>query len=144
MAIGRFQDSKVGRISEAPSAIFTPNRTRRYEFPKSGGRRFAFPPYSNAGTLSGTRMSLADRRTFTSPMSAPCVFQSRPAIPVSASSRRERSFETEPARGIGRASGVETGGWSLSAIRAGLVYLDAARLGATVRSSLCGLARKAA
>jgi hypothetical protein len=42
--------------------------------------------YSNAGTLSGTRMSLADRRTFTSPMSAPFVFQSRPAIPLPAKS----------------------------------------------------------
>ena len=78
--------SKVGRISEAPSAIFKPNGTRRYEFPKSGGRRFAFPPYSNAGTLSGTRMSLADRRTSTSPMSAPYIFQSRPAIPLTATS----------------------------------------------------------
>jgi hypothetical protein len=47
--------SKVRRISEAPSAIFSPNGTHRYESPKSGGRRFAFPTYANARTLSGTR-----------------------------------------------------------------------------------------
>jgi hypothetical protein len=43
-------------------------------------RNFAFPPYPNAGTLSGTRMSLADRRTFTSQCPLPAFFS--PDLPV--------------------------------------------------------------
>jgi hypothetical protein len=37
-------------------------------------RNFAFPPYPNAGTLSGTRMSLADRRNFTTQCPLPAFF----------------------------------------------------------------------
>jgi len=39
---------QLGRISVASSAIFTSNGTRRRDFVKSGGMRFAFPPYFTA------------------------------------------------------------------------------------------------
>jgi len=48
-------------------------------------------------------MSLANRRTFTSPMSAPCVFQSRPDLPLPATyGRRMRERLLFLARSLAR------------------------------------------
>ncbi len=71
------QHSKVGRISEAPSAIFTSNGTRRYEFPKGSERRFAFPPY--AGLPAAVGLVYSSVRQITSPKKpvsfrACCIF----------------------------------------------------------------------